>query len=198
MILILAVFAAFSEWAYAELPSRGNISLYADGSRLYNSYCRVNPGNPLAKFELWIWCLPSENGLRGAEFAVSRPTNVILDRTVYNADLSFIEGDPLLGLSASFGACQWDWCWIAHQTFYINSVEATSIEILPHPGIGVFQFRNCETGNPAEPCLRGTTLYLNVLAPPCLPPEAAIGAEGSTWGGMKRLFSKATGAPFAR
>jgi len=196
-ILISVIIAGFSGWAHAQLPSRGNISLHADESRLYSSYCRVNPGNPIAKIELWIWCLPSENGLRGAEFAVGYPANVILDRTVYNASLSAIVGNPLTGISASFSACQWDWCWISHQTFYINSTEETYLEVLPHPELGVFQFRNCDSGNPAEPCLKGTTLYLNVQTTPCLPPEAAIGIEGATWGGMKSLFSGVAEAPSA-
>jgi hypothetical protein len=60
---------------------------------------------------------------------------------------------------------------------------------VPHPGQGVFQFYNCAAGNPAEPCLKGTTLLLNATAP-CLPPETAIAAGGPTWGALKGLFTE--------
>ena len=53
---------------------------------------------------------------------------------------------------------------------------------------------NCGDGNPAEPCLKGTTLYLNAPTNPCLPPETPIGTEGSTWGTMKSLFTAQGGS----
>jgi len=188
-ILLAVIISGLAGAALAKLPPRGFISLYADGARSYSSYCQVYPGNSIAKIEMWVWCLPGENGLWGAEFAVGYPENVIRDRIAYNSRLSSIVGDPLSGVSTRFDACQWDWCWIAHQRLYVNSIQQTYLEVVPHPGPGVFQFFNCGGGNPAEPCLKGTNLYLNVPTNPCLPPETAIGTEGSTWGTMKSLFT---------
>jgi hypothetical protein len=179
-----------SSAAAAQLPPRGYISLYADGDHAYSAYCPPPPGFPIAKVEMWMWCLPGENGLAGAEFAVGCPTNAMADRVLYNGHLSVLLGNPLEGISVRFDACQWDWCWVAHQSLYVNSLQQTYLEIVPHPGSGVFQFFSCAEGNPAEPCLKGTNLSLNATAVPCVPPETAIGAEGSTWGTMKSLFTE--------
>jgi hypothetical protein len=193
-ILLAVIVSGLAGAAFGKLPERGFISLYADGSRSYSSYCQVYPGNSIAKIEMWVWCLPGENGLWGAEFAVGYPANVILDLITYNSGLATIAGDPLTGISACFDACQWDWCWIAHQTLYVNSIQESYLEVVPHPGAGVFRFFNCGDGHPAEPCLKGTTLYLNAPTNPCLPPETAIGTEGSTWGTMKSLFTEQGGS----
>jgi hypothetical protein len=179
-ILLAVIVSGLAGAAFGKLPERGFISLYADGSRSYSSYCQVYPGNSIAKIEMWVWCLPGEN--------------VILDLITYNSGLATIAGDPLTGISACFDACQWDWCWIAHQTLYVNSIQESYLEVVPHPGAGVFRFFNCGDGHPAEPCLKGTTLYLNAPTNPCLPPETAIGTEGSTWGTMKSLFTEQGGS----
>jgi hypothetical protein len=194
-ILLAVIISGLAVGSLAKLPPRGYISLYADGSRVYNSYCQVYPGSSIAKIEMWVWCLPGENGLWGAEFAIGYPANVVLDRVVYNSSLTVILGTMLAGTSTRFDACQWDWSWIAHQTLYVNSVQETYLEVIPHPVRGVFQFFNCGVGNPAEPCLKGTTLYLNAQTSPCLPPETAIGTGGSTWGAVKSLYSDGAGAP---
>ena len=182
--LILASLAGQVE---AQLPPKGIISLYADQARAYGAYCAIPPGYSVAKVEMWVWCLPGENGLQGVECAVSYPSNVICDRITYNGALAALQGTLSGGLSVSFGTCQWNWCWIAHQTLYLTSLQQTFLEVSPHPGSGVFQFFNCGAGNPAESCLKGTILSLNASAP-CLMPETAIGAAGATWGALKALF----------
>ena len=187
-LVLIMLISSLAGVSFAELPPRGYLSLYADGARSFNAYCPLAPGYSIAKIEMWVWCLPGENGLWGAECAVGYPENVIRDRITYNSRLSAVVGDPLAGISIRFDACQWDWCWIAHQTLYVYSIQQTYLEITPHPGVGVFRFFGCGDGNPAEPCLKGTTLYLNAPASPCLEPETAIGTEGSTWGALKSLF----------
>jgi hypothetical protein len=188
-ILAAACIAILAGSAGAQLPPRGNISLYADEARAYSSYCAIPWGFPVAKVEMWMWCLPGENGLWAVECAVSYPFNVIADRVTYNSALATVEGDLLQGVSASFAACQWDWSWIAHQTLYVNSLEQTGLEVAPHAATGFFQFHTCGEGNPAEPCLKGTNLHLNAAAP-CLQPETVIGTGASTWGAMKGLFER--------
>jgi hypothetical protein len=190
VFLAAAIIASLAVPAHAQLPPRGNISLYADATRSYNAYCAIPGGYSIAKVETWAWCQPGENGLWGVEFAVAYPPNVIADRVTYNGDLATKQGNLLEGLSASFGTCQWSWCWVAHQTLYVSSLQQTYLEIAPHPVSGVFRLFTCGGGNPAEPCLKGTNLYLNAATTPCLPPETAIGAGGSTWGAVKSLFDR--------
>ncbi|MDD4856586.1 MAG: hypothetical protein PHD74_00615 [Candidatus Krumholzibacteria bacterium] len=189
-LLMVLTTVILSSAASAELlPARGYISLYADESRSYSAYCPLPAGYLLAKVDVWVWCLPSENGLWGAEFAIGYPSNVISDRVTLNGDLSTATGDLLSGISARFDECQWDWCWIAHQTLYVNSREQTYLEVVSHSGSGVFQLYSCSNGHPAEPCLKGTNLYLNSAAP-CLTVETEIGTEESTWGLLKSLFTE--------
>jgi len=189
-ILATALCLSLASGASGQLPPRGSIGLYADGARAYTSYCSVIPGSSIAKIEMWVWCLPGENGLWGVEFAVGYPSNVVRDRVTYNSQCAVILGDLFTGISVGFDACQWDWCWVAHQTLFVNSLQQTYLEVVPDPGPGVFQFFNCGEGHPAEPCLKGTSLYLNAPMIPCLPPETAIGIEGSTWGAAKSLFTE--------
>ena len=188
IFLAAVIVASLAGAGEAKLPPRGNISLYADVSRSYNAYCAVPWGFSIAKAEVWVWCQPGENGLWGVECAVAFPSNVVIDRVTYSSDLATRQGSLLTGISAVFGTCQWDWAWVAHQTLYVTSLQQTYLEVAPYPASGFFQFFNCGEGNPAEPCLKGTNLYLNAATAPCLPPETAIGAGGSTWGAVKNLF----------
>jgi hypothetical protein len=189
-LLAAAIVAILAAPADAKLPPRGNISLYGDGARSYNAYCAVPWGYSIAKVEMWVWCQPGENGLWGVECAVAYPPNVVADRVTYNSGLAMRQGNLLEGISASFGTCQWDWSWIAHQALYVSSLQQTYLEVAPHPAVGFFRFFNCGEGNPAEPCLKGTNLQLNAAAAPCLQPETAIGTGGSTWGAVKDLFGE--------
>ena len=173
----------------AELPTTGSIGLYADASRQYYATCPFFETYPIAKVEMWIWCLPSTQGLTCAEFGIAYPANVILDRIIYNPGLSSRLGDLAGGVAACFGACQMDWCWVAHQTLYVSGHAASVAEIVPHPGVGLYRFFNCVSESCCyEPCLKGTSLYINTSAYPCLPPELAIQADESTWGSVKELF----------
>jgi hypothetical protein len=188
VLLAAAIVASLAVVAHAQPPPRGNISLYADGARSYEAYCAVPWGYSIAKAEVWVWCQPGENGLSRIEFAVAYPSNVVADRVTYNSDLATRQGNLLEGISAAFGSCQWGWCWVAHQTLYVSSPEQTYLEVAPYPASGYFQFYTCGEGNPAEPCLKGTSLFLNAATTPCLPLETAIGVGGSTWGAVKSLF----------
>ncbi len=190
LLTAVLIFVGLSGRAEAQLPQRGTVSLHADGARAYSSYCAIPWGFSVAKAEMWVWCQPGENGLQGVACAVSYPSNVISDRIVYSGDLAVRQGTLSGGLSASFGTCQWSWCWIAHQTLYVTSLQQTSLEVAPHPAAGVFQFFTCGAGNPAEPCLKGTSLSLNAPYLPCLMPETAIGAADATWGAVKALFEE--------
>ncbi|MCX5752644.1 MAG: hypothetical protein NTW97_03225, partial [Candidatus Krumholzibacteria bacterium] len=113
---------------------------------------------------------------------------VVVDRVTYKGDLATRHGNLLEGVSAACGSCQGNRCWIAHQTLYVSSIEQSYFNVAPYPASGFFQFFICSEGNPSEPCLKGTNLYLNAATAPCLPPETAIGVGVSTWGAVKSLF----------
>jgi len=191
LLVLLTISTILPVAVLAELPPTGNIGLYSDAAHQYYAYCPFFQGNPVAKVEMWIWCLPSTQGLKCAEFAIGYPSNVIRDRIMYNPLILSSQGDLASGYSACFGTCQVDWCWIAHQSLYLAGHEVSYAEIVPHPGVGLYRFFNCESGSCCyEPCLKGTSLYFNTNTYPCLPPELAIRTDESTWGTLKGLFQE--------
>jgi hypothetical protein len=189
VLMLLSLAAVLSAPAAAQLPATGVIGLYAESFHQYNAYCPFPSGYPLAKVEMWIWCLPSTHGLKCAEFAIGYPSNALRDRVTVNPGVSSSEGDLASGYSACFGECQMDWVWIAHETLYLTSNASTYAEIIPHPDMGLYRFVNCDSpGCCYEPALKGTTLYMSTSAYPCLPPELAIQTGTGTWGGVKGLY----------
>jgi hypothetical protein len=191
VLMLLSLAAILPVTAAAELPLTGLINVYADGAHQYNAYCAFPPGNPIAKIEMWIWCLPSTHGLKCAEFSIGYPANALRDRITTSPAISSSQGDLANGYSACFGVCQLDWVWIAHQTLYVTSNAQTFVEILPHPTVGLYRFFNCDSpGCCNEPAIKGTTLYISNNAYPCLPPEIAIGTEPDTWGAVKSLYQE--------
>jgi hypothetical protein len=188
-VILFLVLAFICPVNAASLPLTGYIGLYADGEHKYISYCPFPQGYTHAKVEMWIFCLPSERGQMGAEFAIAYPSNVMLDRIIFNnAVIAAGLGDFLSGYSTTFVACQMDWFWIAHQMLYVANHEKTSLAVIPHPSTGAYQFMNCLPGYPKEPCIKSNDLYLNNDSYPCVPPELPIGVEGSTWSAIKSLF----------
>jgi len=190
LVLLILLSATVPGAVLAELPPTGSIGLYADASRQYYACCPFFESYPVARVEVWIWCLPSTRGLKCAEFAIAYPPNVIRDRIVYSPLISSSQGDLINGFSACFSACQMDWVWVAHQSLYIVHLSSYA-EIVPHSGVGLYRFFNCDSGDCCyEPCLKGTNLYFNSTAYLCLPPEIAIQTDESTWGAVKELFKE--------
>ena len=191
VLMLLSLAATAPVPAAAELPLTGLIGVYADGAHQYNAYCTFPAGYPIAKVEVWIWCLPSTHGLKCADFSIGYPANALRDRITTSPAISSSQGDLAGGYSVCFSACQVDWVWIAHQTLYMTSSAPTYAEILPHPAIGLYRLFNCDAPDCcSEPAIKGTTLYIGNSSYPCLPPEIAIRTESDTWGAVKSLFEE--------
>jgi hypothetical protein len=167
--------------AFAQLPPKGYIGIYTD-AHTTNSVC---PG-PYGAFSAQIWCLPSENGLQAAEFAVSFPPVVLVSGTVKNPAITVELGTLPNGISVAFGEgqCQMDWVYLYQLTCVLLSPTpvTTKIDIIPHPTTQppAYQFATCELGYPIEPCTYLTPLYI------CQ--EGALGVQETNWGAIKSLF----------
>ena len=158
---------------FAQNPAQGYIGIWADQ---YHSGCDVFPAQ-YALFDAWIWCLPSDNGLQAAEYAVSLPSKVIILSVVQNPDIAVSLGTLTAGISVAFGEgyCQTDWVWTHHVTcMSLTQADPGIIEIIPHPGVlpqPAYQFANCTLGFPIEPCAVLSNLYVNQW---CGPPPAPV------------------------
>ena len=167
--------------AFAQQP--GSIGLYTDESR--SQSCVTGVGFYPA--QLWIWCLPGENGQICAEFSVTFPPNVIQSTITKNTPIISVEmGDIAGGWSVCYTDCRYDWHWLAWQQLYIADPTPGWIEIVKHPSpdIACVQAASCLPGYPIE-CLTVITKF--GVNQEC-PPENPIGVEETTWGAIKGLY----------
>ena len=174
--LLLIASVSFAQ----QLPPLGYIGLFADD--MHESWCTSIIG---AAFNMWIWALPGENGMKCAEFAIQYPTAGIFAGTVtVNPGKSATLGDLPGGFSICYTECNWDWQWIAYQSIFVMVGDPLVFEIIPSPivyPLPVYQFANCNEGYPKEPCIKFTNLYVNGECGP-------IATEESSWGAIKDLF----------
>jgi len=181
LTLLLLVFVAASP-ASAQRP--GSIGLYTDETRTQS--CITGVGFYPA--QMWVWCLPGENGQICAEFGVVHPPNVI-ESTIYkngpiiSVDMGDITGG---GWSVCFSGCHYEWLWLAWQQIYITDPTPGWTEIIKHsdPDIACVQAANCLPGYPLE-CMTVLTKY--GVNQEC-PPENPIGVEETNWGAIKSLY----------
>ncbi len=175
LALLLVSSAAHAQYGY--------IALFTDDAR--TAWCVTGTGFYPA--DVWIWCLPGVNGQICAEFAIGYPSNVIGSTVTWNEPLiSVFLGDLPNGLSVCFVDCQHDWFWIVHMALWVTDPIPAYIEILPHPGAGVYQFANCLEGYPVEPCTKLTNFYVNYG--PEEPECGVLGVEDTSWGAIKSIF----------
>lgn len=187
-LLIAAAVMFVASSVSAVLPPIGYIGIFKDATHATdpaaNTVCPAAYGQCAA----WIWCLPSENGLQAAEFAVLFPATVITLATVQNPSIPVALGTLPAGISVAFaeGLCQMDWVWTHQLTLMTLAAIPTKVEIIPHPGtlpVPAYQFATCELGYPIEPCINLTPLYF------CWTPDPGpLGVQETNWGAIKSLF----------
>ena len=140
-------------------PIVGCIGLYVDDHEVSEIWTDI----VFQPFEMWIWCLPSENGMICAEFAIEYPANVIPATVTQNPEINVTLGDLPNGVSTCFasGNCKYDWTWLFHQTLYFVDLNPSQISIVEHPGPAKIQFYNCLPSNPFEDANVCSHLYYN-------------------------------------
>jgi hypothetical protein len=161
----------------------GYIGVFKDATHdIYQTLTPVCP-DVFGTFDAWIWCLPGENGLQAADFAVGIPATTAIVGSLQNPIITIAIGRLPEGISIAFseGMCQTDWVWTHRLTLMLLEHAAGTIEIMPNPDIKpnpAYQFASCLLGYPTEPCIRLASLYV------CY----SIGVERTNWGAIKRLF----------
>jgi hypothetical protein len=184
-LILLTIAAA----AGAYVGPVGYIGLFTDQNQ--SAWC-VN-GIPPYSVEMWICCLPSEEGQYCAEFAVEYPANVVHDKITINTAVipdgmppSITCDDHYCYIAALYTQCQWSWHWLCHETLWVLDQSPTYCRTLPHPGSGLFVFASCAAGHPNAPCKRLTNLYFNHF--PSDVECQATAVEPATWGSIKTLL----------
>jgi hypothetical protein len=156
----------------------GMMGLFIDEAR--SSWCAEGVG--FYPVEMWVWCLPGDEGQICAEFALAYPPNVIQSTVTKNVALISVDmGDLASGWSVCYIVCQYDWNWPAHQALWVTDPTETDVIIIAHPGVGTYQYANCAPGYPVEPF----DVYCNLNINHCL-----VATEESSWGAIKNLISE--------
>jgi len=182
-LLIGAAIMFLAGSASAVPPPIGYIGVFKDATHDLNPIVNTVCPTPYGSFDAWIWCLPSENGLQAAEFAVSFPATAVILGSVQNPLITITIGRLPEGIAIAFseGMCQMDWIWTHQFSLMLLDRIAADIEIIPHPGIKpnpAYQFASCALSYPTEPCI-----YLMPLRI-CY----SIGVEQISWGAIKSLY----------
>jgi hypothetical protein len=136
--------------------------------------------------EMWIWCLPDNQGQICAEFMIVYPPNVIQSTVTNNTDIiSVTLGDLASGMSVCYVTCQWDWNWPFHQLLYVTDPTPSEVIITKHPDPTIMcpQFATCEPGYPTDCVSILTNLIINTECAP-------ISTEEVSWGAIKGLYKK--------
>ena len=156
------------------------IGLYADDM---HSECSVTVSAPSEIFTVWVWALPSDEGMICAEYAMNIPTYIFITGTVTQPTHTLgLDGCTTQRCSVCFGDCQYDWLWFAQFTMMSMQVIADEIQIISHPDVGFVAAAVCSEGYPIVPLVILNHLAINQ---PCV-----IGAESHSWGAIKTLFSE--------
>ncbi|UCF04556.1 MAG: Ig-like domain-containing protein [bacterium] len=136
----------------------GYMGLYVDIEHTENE---VWYESGLTPFTLYVWCLPGEDGMMCAEFALDYSSNVIRSTVTVSPIVSVELGTLETGMSCCFSMCHYNWVWTHSQSCYLMDDEIGYVEVVPHPDVGVYQFANCLPGYPTEPTDLISKIYLN-------------------------------------
>ncbi|UCF06973.1 MAG: hypothetical protein JSV33_08135 [bacterium] len=136
----------------AQLPPVGYIGLTLDDFQFQNG---CSSGVGFYPLEIWIYCLPSDEGMICAKFMIDYPPNVIQSTVTTNPAVSVTLGTLDTGMSVCFADCHWNWIWPFHQALYVTDSTPTEVLIVKHPDPNILcvQFANCNPGYPTE-CVR--------------------------------------------
>jgi hypothetical protein len=158
------------------------MGLYTDSEHMY--WCVSGVG--FYPVEMWIWCLPGDQGVFCNEFMISYPPNAIQSTVTRNPIISVDLGDLGWGMSVCYTACQTDWFWNYHQLLWVTDPSQTQCTIVAHPDVGAVQIANCEPGYPIEPATVLTNLYIN--RPYDDPLCQGVATDEASWGAIKSLI----------
>jgi hypothetical protein len=148
--------------------------------------CWIIPPPPAyTTIEVWVWFLPDNLGMSGAEFKLTYPSaTYLIQGPVTSNPLNQVEVGTLnSGMSVSVGGsnCQHDWYWTHRQELVTRVQEEMEIKIVGHPGNGGhISVVDCSEGFPFKDCmvLCYFALYWNY-------PNAT---RETTWGAIKNLY----------
>lgn len=178
LLVAFALLCAVSAKVHAQSP-KTYVGLYADAN--HSMMCVFGVGS-FYPFDLWIWWLPSVNGLQASMVKIATPANVIVATVMSNPLTNPFGCDfvPTGGICAVFYDCQHDWVWSHHAQCYLLDGDPSFITIGPPVGQEPLRASSCLPGYPLEPVIVFNVFGLNT--------PAFIAAENRSWGAIKGIY----------
>jgi hypothetical protein len=171
-IIALVIVSSVIGGANAQ-PPKPYVGLFADAN--HSEFCYFGVG----EFDLYVWWLPSVNGLMGNVYDLVLPANVVVSSVTTNPAVANLIGCDCGihgGYCAMFSNCQLDWVW--SQRIRCNVLDQTqgTIRIVSCEG-GALSVANCSYA------IEDVTILVLFDINWCWD-----GVDRSTWGAVKNLF----------
>lgn len=161
-----------------------SIGLFVDEAR--TEWCLTTTQLPYA-FDVWIYCRPSENGVRAVEFSISdlAPT-YYLTGIDPGPTVSITLGNIFDGISYSLYLCETDWFIVDVLSILATGPGQTAIWLQGHGDTGVMAVATCLPGYPLEPAVAYSSVFVNY--PAGAPECSGVATEETSWGAIKDMF----------
>lgn len=180
--LLLTVVIAAILTTSAAAYDYGYIGLFADETR--TSWCLES--TPYVAFDMYVFCLPSDNGVRAVEFSIGMPPTYIIATSTPGPAVSVTLGNHLDGISYSLYLCATDWILLDYCTVLPMAPGQAPIWLEGHGDTGQMSIANCLPGYPMEQAIAYTSLFVNY--PPGSPECSGVGTEETSWGAIKEML----------
>lgn len=153
------------------------IGLFTDD---YHSVCSQTVPAPFVGFELWVWVLPSDNGVKFVRTGLEIPGWIINTGQIINPDHMISLGcmDPICIMLAS---CYYDWVWLYRFSLIPTELNQGYVRIINGED-GQIHYASCLEGNPEEDLTVFNQLGVNL--------DCVYGSTESSWGAIKSICSE--------
>ena len=179
LTVVLAAMLTTSAAAY----DYGYIGLFTDEAR--TSWCIDVPA--YVQFDIYIYCLPSDNGVRAAEFSLGFPPSYIVVANTPGPTVSVTLGNLYDGIAYSLYLCGNDWVLLGTVNMLGTAGGQAPIWLKGHGDTGVMSVASCLPGYPIEPAHAYTSVFVNY--PPDSPECSGTATEESSWGAIKEMYN---------
>jgi len=177
IILTVAVLALLAGTAYA--GPNFYVGMYNAGDTRPD--CGATAAAPYTPYEIWVWILPSDLGLKGFDFKMVLNGDICTGNTD-NPQLSVTMNSPTadVGWVGTFTGCMTEWTWLTKLSMLAATVDPHYVEIIENPTTGAVEATDCTDGYPINPLIVLNSYGINA---PC-----EVDAQDSSWGAVKSMY----------
>lgn len=155
------------------------VAMYAAGDTRDSAYVSVSA--QYEPYEVWIWILPSDDGLKGFDFKVLTSGD-ICSSNVDNPDLVTMNSPTSSqGWVGTFSViCHYDWVWVTKLSMVAMSTDPHYLEIVDNPTTYATEASSCLEGFPINELIVYNKFGINT--------PGEIDAGENSWGAIKALY----------